>query len=88
MVVDARTELAGPDRELIRQLQRTGKPLFLAVNKVDCDKQESLVGEFHVLGIRELFGISAEHGRGIDDLLDAILPYAAGSARAFNHRDR
>jgi GTPase len=74
MVVDARTELAGPDRELIRQLQRMGKPLFLAVNKVDSDKQESLVGEFHELGIREVFGISAEHGRGIDDLLDAILP--------------
>jgi GTP-binding protein len=51
-----------------------GKPLFLAVNKVDSDKQESLVGEFHELGIREVFGISAEHGRGIDDLLDAMLP--------------
>jgi GTP-binding protein len=74
MVVDARTELAGPDRELIRQLQRMGKPLFLAVNKVDSDNQESLVGEFHELGIREVFGISAEHGRGIDDLLDAMLP--------------
>jgi GTPase len=74
MVVDARTELASPDRELIRQLQRMGKPLFLAVNKVDSDKQESLVGEFHELGIREVFGISAEHGRGIDDLLDAVLP--------------
>ena len=74
MVVDARTELAGPDLELARQLQRMGKPLFLAVNKVDSDKQESLVGEFHELGIREVFGISAEHGRGIDDLLDAVLP--------------
>ncbi len=74
VVVDARTELAGPDRELVRLLQRMGKPLFLAVNKVDSDKQESLVGEFHELGIRNVFGISAEHGRGIDDLLDAILP--------------
>jgi GTP-binding protein len=74
MVVDARTELAGPDRELARQLQRMGKPLFLAVNKVDSDKQESLVGDFHGLGIREVFGISAEHGRGLDDLLDALLP--------------
>ena len=74
MVVDARTELAGPDLELVRQLQRMGKPLFLAVNKVDSDKQESLGGEFHELGIREVFGISAEHGRGLDDLLDAVLP--------------
>jgi GTPase len=73
MVVDARTEIAGPDRELARLLARTGKPLFLAVNKMDSDKQDSLLGEFHSLGIRNMFPISAEHGRGIDDLLDAVL---------------
>ncbi len=73
MVVDARTEIAGPDRELARLLARTGKPLFLAVNKMDSDKQDSLLGEFHVLGMRNMFPISAEHGRGIDDLLDAVL---------------
>jgi len=73
MVVDARTEIAGPDRELARLLARTGKPLFLAVNKMDTDKQDSLLGEFHSLGMRSIFPVSAEHGRGIDDLLDAIL---------------
>jgi GTPase len=73
MVVDARTEIAGPDRELARLLARTSKPLFLAVNKMDSDKQESLLGEFHSLGIRNVFPVSAEHGRGIDDLLDAVL---------------
>ncbi len=73
MVVDARTEIAGPDRELARLLARTGKPLFLAVNKMDSDKQDSLLGEFHSLGMRNLFPISAEHGRGVDDLLDAIV---------------
>jgi GTPase len=73
MVVDARTEIAGPDRELARLLARTGKPLFLAVNKMDSDKQESLLGEFHSLGIRNIFPVSAEHGRGVDDLLDAVL---------------
>ena len=73
MVVDARTEIAGPDRELARLLARTGKPLFLAVNKMDSDKQDSLLGEFHSLGMRNVFPISAEHGRGVDDLLDAIL---------------
>jgi len=74
MVVDARSELAGPDRELARLLLRTGKPLFLAVNKIDSDKQESLVGEFHELGIANVFPVSAEHGRGLDELLDAIVP--------------
>jgi GTPase len=73
MVVDARTEIAGPDRELARLLARTGKPLFLAVNKMDSDKQDGLLDEFHVLGIRNMFPISAEHGRGVDDLLDAIM---------------
>lgn len=73
MVVDGRTELAAPDLELARLLQRTGKPLFLAVNKVDSEKNESAADDFHRLGIRNLFAVSAEHGRGLDDLLDAAL---------------
>jgi GTP-binding protein len=73
MVVDGRTELAAPDLELARLLRKANRPLFLAVNKVDSDKQASLVDDFHRLGIREMFPISAEHGRGVDDLLDAVL---------------
>ena len=73
MVVDGRTELAAPDFELVSLLRKTGRPLFLAVNKVDTIKQQSLPDEFHRLGIRNIFPISAEHGRGVDDLLDAIL---------------
>jgi GTPase len=73
MVVDGRTEIAAPDMELARHLQKTGKPLFLAVNKADSDKQAGIAGEFHRLGIRRVFPISAENGRGLDDLLDAIL---------------
>src|SRR6195256_1850746 len=82
MVVDARTEIAGPDRELARLLLRLGKPLFLAANKVDSDKQDGLLDEFHVLGMRNMFPISAEHGRGVDDLLDAILKVLPASAKA------
>ena len=73
MVADVRSELAAPDLELARLLQKTGKPLFLAANKVDSDKQSSLADDLHQLGIREIIPISAEHGRGIDDLLDAVL---------------
>jgi len=47
--------------------------MFLAVNKVDSTKQDSLADDFHQLGIRDIFPISAEHGRGIDDLLDALI---------------
>jgi GTP-binding protein len=73
LVVDGRTEIAAPDLELARLLRKTGKPLFLAVNKIDSDKQIALTGEFHRLGVQEIFPISAEHGRGVDDLLDAVL---------------
>lgn len=73
MVVDARSELAGPDLELARLLQKTGKPLFLAANKVDTEKQEALAGDFHRLGVHDVIAISAEHGRGVDELLDAII---------------
>lgn len=73
MVVDARTELAAPDLELARLLRKTGKPLFVAANKVDSDKQSSLADDLHRLGIRAIVPVSAEHGRGVDDLLDAVL---------------
>ncbi|MGB9122043.1 MAG: GTPase, partial [Candidatus Angelobacter sp.] len=73
MVVDARTELASPDMELARLLQRLGKPLFLAVNKVDSAKQEAAAQNFRTLGIREVFPIAAEHGLGTMELMDAIM---------------
>jgi GTP-binding protein len=73
MVVDGRTEVAAPDLELVRLLRKTNRPLFLAVNKADTEKQARIVDEFHRLGIKQMFPISAEHGRGIDDLLDAVL---------------
>jgi GTP-binding protein len=73
LVVDGRTELAAPDLELVRRLRKTGKPLFLAVNKIDSNKQDSLAGDFHRLGVKEIFPLSAEHGHGIDDLLDVFL---------------
>jgi GTPase len=83
MVVDGRAALAGPELELVRLLRKTGRPLFLAVNKADTEKQAHIVDEFHRLGIKQMFPISAEHGRGIDDLLDAVfevLPPKADSA--------
>jgi GTP-binding protein len=72
MVVDGRTELASPDMELARLLLRGGKPVFLAVNKMDT--QELLAGaeNFRRLGFRNVLPISAEHGSGIGDLLDEV----------------
>jgi len=72
LVVDGRSELTAPDLDVARLLLRGGKPLFLAINKIDSDKQQSLIDEFHRLGIRKLFPVSAEHGRGVDDVLEAV----------------
>ena len=72
MVVDARTELASPDYDLVRMMIRGGKPLFLAVNKVEGETMALVAENFRQLGIRAVFPISSEHGLGIGDLLDAI----------------
>jgi len=72
LVVDARTELASPDYDLVRMLIRGGKPLFLAVNKVEGEAVSMAAENFRQLGIRNMFPISSEHGLGIGDLLEAI----------------
>ena len=87
MVVDGRSELAGPDLELARLLRKTGRPLFVAVNKVDSEKQSSLIDEFHRLGVREMFPVSAEHGRGVDDLLDAVLKVLPAEGETYEQGD-
>jgi GTP-binding protein len=71
LVVDGRSQLTAPDLDVARLLLRGGKPLFLAVNKIDSAKQQTLIDEFHRLGIRKIFPVSAEHGRGVDDVLEA-----------------
>ena len=72
MVVDGRTELASPDIDLARLLIRTGKPLFLAVNKIDTEAMEAAAENFRRLGIKELYPISSEHALGVGDLLEAV----------------
>ena len=72
MVVDGRTELASPDIDLARLLLKTGKPLFLAVNKIDVEALDAGAENFRKLGIKNLVPVSAEHGHNIGDLLDEV----------------
>jgi GTP-binding protein len=72
MVVDGRTELASPDQELARLLLRGGKPVFLAVNKMDSAEMFAAAENFRRLGFKNVCPISAEHGNGIGDLLDEV----------------
>ena len=71
-VVDAKDGLTPVDEELARMLRRSRKPVLLAVNKIDNDKHESLATDFDSLGFGTSISISAEHGRGILDLLEQI----------------
>jgi GTP-binding protein len=81
-MVDGKHGLSPIDQDLARTLRRSRKPIVLVVNKIDHDKHESLAAEFDSLGFDKIVSISAEHNRGISDLLgeiDQLLP-DAGSA--------
>jgi GTP-binding protein len=82
LVVDARTELASPDYDLVRMMIRGGKPLFLAVNKVEGEAMALEAENFRQLGIRNVYPISSEHGLGIGDLLEAIAEVLPAPAEA------
>jgi GTP-binding protein len=71
LVVDARAGATAIDLELARRMRRTGKPFFIAANKVDTLRQEDLAAQFYEIGA-EIFPLSAEHGLGVDDLLDRL----------------
>ena len=72
LVVDVRAGLTPLDAELARLLRRTGKPLAILANKVDTQMQESLAAPFYELS-NDVFPVSAEHGYGFDNMLDALM---------------
>jgi GTP-binding protein len=75
LVVDGREGPTAVDRAVADLLRRSGKPLFVAVNKVDGPRsaEELPVAEFYELGFGEVHPVSAEHGRGVGEMLDAIV---------------
>ena len=79
LVVDSQAGLTPLDQELARLLRNTGKPFVVAVNKIDSQLQEPNAGVFYSLGV-PVFPIAAEHGTGVDDLLDEALKQAQGQA--------
>ena len=73
MVADGREGLVSGDETIARELLETGKPLLMAVNKTDDKRARDASMEFYQLGIDPVLEISAEHGTGVAELLDAIV---------------
>ena len=71
-VVDARDGLSPLDQELARMLRKSRKPVVLVINKIDNEKHENLAIDFASLGFPQSLSISAEHGRGISELLETV----------------
>lgn len=73
LVVDGAAGLAPLDAEVARNIRATGKPVILAVNKIDSPKRDVEIADFFGLGLGEPYPVSAAHGRGFDKLLEQIV---------------
>ncbi len=82
LVVDGLSGLTAADQEIASMLRKSGKPLVLAVNRIDSSRreEEEFFTDFYRLGVEATFAVSAEHGRGVSEMMDTLvklLPQAA-----------
>lgn len=87
-VVDARVGTQDIDEAVVKVLRRSGKPVLLAANKVDDQRTEAEAAALWQLGLGEPMTVSALHGRGSGDLLDAILAAIPQAPRMVSEGDR
>jgi GTP-binding protein len=83
LVVNAQEGVMPLDREVAARLRRSGKPIFVAANKVDTSRDEASTDEFAQLGFEKIFPVSAIHGEGIEPLMNAavaLLPAVSSNA--------
>src|SRR5439155_219979 len=73
-LMDGREGLTPLDQEIADLLRGVKKPVFVAINKIDTPKSDPLISDFYVLGMAPLYPLSAEHGTGVAELLDALYP--------------
>ena len=71
-LMDGKEGLNPADIEVAHYLRKVTKPVFYVVNKIDGERQEENVIDFYQLGVPALYSISAEHGRGVADLMDGV----------------
>jgi GTPase len=72
LLVDAREEITALDEEIAGILRRSGRPVVLLANKVDGRQQESALADLYRLGLGEPLAVSAEHGRGVAEMLEVV----------------
>ncbi len=77
LVIDAREGVTPADRHFARWLQRTGKPVILVANKAESRAAQGGLGEAYALGLGDPVAISAQHGEGLGELYERLLPFAA-----------
>src|SRR5436190_12030449 len=87
-VVDGKEGLSPLDAELARMLRKSHKPVVLVINKIDNEKHEALAAEFDSLGFEKIISVSAEHDRGVSELLDAIEQRLPSSAHIGNRTSK
>ncbi len=87
-VVDAAAGLTAADYEVAEMLRRTSQPVLLVANKTDTRAGQDNLTELYALGLGEPFSVSALHGRGIGDLMDAMLDLVKGASVVADERDR
>jgi len=90
-LVDAKEGLSPLDQELVRMLRKSQKPVVLVINKIDTEKHENLAIDFASLGFSHSVSISAAHGRGISELIEALdqllpSPSAANQSPVTSHQ--
>ena len=72
LMFDGRSGVTPFDAEMLEMLRGEAQPVLFAVNKVDGPEQEDRLLEFYELGLEQLFPVSAQHGFGVNDFLDAL----------------
>lgn len=72
-VMNGRDGLTPADSEVAAMLRRVSKPVFYVINKIDGEKQEGDIGDFYSLGVDLIFTVSAEHNRGVSELMDEVI---------------
>src|SRR5438105_37665 len=81
MVVDGREGLVPADERIARELHETGTPVIVAINKTDDKRSRASLAEFFGFGFDPVIEISAEHGDGVAELLDAIVDRIGGAGK-------